>query len=233
MTRRGSGCAIGAGILLALILVLAASVLAVRAGDGRPIGSTRDARGVLVALVLPDAAGAQDVRLMVYYPPGSAVGIVVDPSDPAVVPGTSARTLAGAFTFGGGDLLARTWAEKTDRPVPAWVVVDEPTWLRIADGPVTVALGAPVDVFDGTDLVTFPAGSVSVAPRDLGVLLAGMDASASSERRSVMGEAAEAVQRALGDIDGASNYASDLGRLGLRRWLQSLPSRAQPTTATP
>ncbi len=52
MTRRGSGCAIGVGALLALVVVVAASVLAIRAGEGPAHGGNRDARGVLAALVL-------------------------------------------------------------------------------------------------------------------------------------------------------------------------------------
>ncbi len=148
-------------------------------------------------------------------------------------PGTSARTLAELSPSEAGGPSGPHVAEKTGSPVPSWVVVDESTWLRFADGPANVTLAVPVDVFNGTDLVTFPAGSVSVC-------------SARSRGAARRHDTERAVRQAFGDGRGRRGVAAGRrpgrlpcelrfrpGRLGLRRWLQSLPSRAEPTTATP
>ncbi len=233
MTRWGLLVAILLGALLGVLVLAGALVALQRASTGEPLVGRRSEQGVLLALVLPDANGDQAARLLVYYPPGGGSGTVVDPLTRAVVPGTSATTLGDAFTFGGGSSLARAYAEVAGVGEPAWAAVDEATWAALAKSGLSVNLPGPIDVFNGSDLVSFPAGEVALDAGDLGVLLAGIHGLDPSARRAVLGDAAAALQRLLAASGQSTGIESDLSSARLKNWLSSLASRSHPQTSTP
>ena len=109
MKGRSLLVAVLVGGLLGITLVIGVLVVVQRARIGEPVLRTRSRGGVLVALVLPDATGSTAARVIVYYPPGTGAGKVVEPLTQVVVPGTSANTLRDAFTFGAGASLARAY----------------------------------------------------------------------------------------------------------------------------
>jgi hypothetical protein len=233
MTRRGILVAILVGALLGVLVLAGALVALQRASTGEPVIGRRSEQGVLLALVLPDSNGNQAARLLVYYPPGGGTGTVIDPLTRAVVPGTSATNMGDAFTFGGGSALAKAYAEVSGVDNPAWAAVDEATWAAIAKSGLSVQLPRPIDVFNGSELVSFPAGAVALDAGDLGVLLAGIHGLDPSARRAVLGDAAAALQRALTSSGLSTGIESDLSSARLKNWLSSLASRSYPQTSTP
>ena len=88
-------------------------------------------------------------------------------------------------------------------------------------------------MFNGTDLVSFPAGRVAVSPTDLGILLSGTDGLPPSDRRVVLGDAAASLQDALASAAETGGVASDLSSRSLSAWLDSLKARSMPQTSTP
>ena len=232
MKRSGFVTAIVIGVVVAL-MVLGAGLLFVRGETtGRSIVARRTDSGLLVALVLPDANGTQGARALVYYPPGSGSGIVVDPLTPAIVSGASGGTLGDALTFGGGAGLSAAYADTAEVRPPAYLVVDQAAWERLVPGGVSVTLPQPVDVFNGSDLVSFPAGRVALDSGDAGVLLAAIHRLAPAERKVVLGEVAAALQRALGSSPLPPTLTSDLTPRRLKTWIWSLPARSTPVTGT-
>ncbi len=172
MTRRGFAAAILIGALVAVVALVGGYLVLSTSQNGRPLVPAKSDAGLLVALVLPDANGTEGARVLVYYPPGTATGRVIDPLTPAVVSGASAQTLGDALTFGGGATLAEAYGALAGVAAPEWIVVDQAAWNKLAPRGLDVALPRPVDVFNGRDLVTFPAGEVALSSADTGVLLA-------------------------------------------------------------
>jgi hypothetical protein len=111
-------------------------------------------------------------------------------------------------------------------------VIDAPQWQRLAGGTFDVTLPQAVDSFNGRELVSFPAGKVALKPADLGVLLSATDEMARSERLSILGEAAYALQRAL-TPSSQDDLRSSLSQSRLGLWLATLPGRSAPETSTP
>ncbi len=233
MRSRGLLVAVLVGALVGVLALGGAFVLLQRANVGEPLFSRRGETGVLLALVLPDAAGRQAARVIVYYPPGGGRGVVIDPRTTSVIPGTSANTLGDALTFGGGASLSKAYAELTGVAAPSWVIVGETGWKRLARAGVSLRLPRPVDVFNGTELVSFPSGEVAVQAEDLGTLLGGIDALAPSDRLAVLGDAAAALQRSVASATDSEGLDSDLPVARLRSWVSALATRSIPQTSTP
>jgi hypothetical protein len=233
MRGRGFLRAVLVGALFAVLVLGIGGYALLRARTGEPLFARGGERGVVLALVLPDAAGDRAARVIVYYPPGAARGVVVDPLTASVVPGTAATTLGDAFTFGGGAALARAYAGLAGTATPSWVVVDETAWRRLASGGVSVRLPRPVDVFNGTELVSFPLGEVAVQANDVGTLLGGIDGLSASDRLTVLGDIAVTLQRSVASATSSDRIESDLSARQFQSWLSALAGRSMPQTSTP
>jgi len=187
---------------------------------------------VLVAFVLPDETGVQVPRVLdVYTRSGSGWSIAsVSPTLPAVVSGTSGRTLADAYVFGGGDALASAYSAGTTTPAAAWVVVDQAAWERLAGGtPMNLDLPAHMEVFDGTQLSVFEQGPASVAATQTSLLLNGagyLSTLDSTVLRARVGDVlAGRLSRARQqDVD---SLKSSLDRATLASWLRGLGTVAR------
>ena len=135
----------------------------VRTGAKRAQASAEEP--VLVALALPNADGVNVPRAIDLYARvnGTLTLTAVDPGQAATVSGTSAKTLADAYTFGGGAALADAYALSGSAAAPAWVVVGQDPWNALRGGtPVELNIPAPLDVFDGTRLYSYSQGTVDV-----------------------------------------------------------------------
>jgi hypothetical protein len=166
---------IGAGLAIATVAV--AAVLLATGVVSLPKSPEAAAQGpVLVVLVLPDESGVQVPRVLdVYTRSGSGWSIAsVSPTLPAVVSGTSGRTLADAYVFGGGNALASAYSAGSSTPASAWVVVDQTAWEQLAgQTPMNLDLPMHMEVFDGTRLTVFEQGPASVAATQTSLLLNG------------------------------------------------------------
>ncbi len=231
MKRGGFLPAILVGALFGCALLLVAALVAQRSLSGKPLLARAD-KGVLVGLVLPDQSGDIGVRAVVYYPPGDAPGRVVDPASHVVVAGTSSNTLGDAYAFGGGASLAAAYARLASVDTPAWVLVEPGAWKDIGRS-VSVHLPRPVDVFNGSNLVSFPGGEVLLGRDQVGTLLGGLSRLPAAERRAILGEVASALQDALTAADGRTKLGTDLTPGALTTWMSSLGERSRPETASP
>ena len=152
------------GAILALVVV--GVVVALALTGSLPLGATPGtANGpVAVALVLPDAKGTVVVRAIdVYARSGSGWSVrSVAPTASVVVPGTGGSSLSDAYSFGGGDGLAGA-LRQTGQAVTSWVIVDQSGWNALrAHDPLSITLASSVEVFDGSQLLSFEKGTASV-----------------------------------------------------------------------
>ncbi|TLM83737.1 MAG: hypothetical protein FDZ75_07495 [Actinobacteria bacterium] len=227
---RGRDIAVAAlvGALLGLIAIVVVAFL-VRANILTPAKQSQSEHGTLVALVLPAEDGVQVPRVVLYYPPGTAAPTVVDPSVEASVQGTSANRLADAYSFGGGAGLARAYAELEKMPTPVWIVIDAPTWTKLAEKDrYNVTLAQQVDVFNGVDLVSFPTGDVSVNASDTVALLQGADHLVKTERAGVLSAVAVALQDMLAARAAAVSPVTDAKESEYAAWSATLVKRPVP-----
>ncbi len=197
---------------------------------GTPNSAATD---VLVAIVLPDLEGVVAPRAISLYATsgGRVASITVDPGMGATVPGATSHTLSDAYLYGGGDLLASTYARVTKSATPEWIVIDGATLSRLTGGrDVQVTLSVPVEVFDGTTLSSFATGTVAVSYEELPKLMDGVAFLAPADRAYVRGRLSEA---ALVGLSGSSTPLSAGVRTNMRparlaQWLAGLAPTATP-----
>jgi hypothetical protein len=182
---------------------------------------------VAVAVVLPGADGIVAPRLVDVYI-RTAVGWTVrsvSPSTSVDVPRTGGSTLADAYSFGGGDGLVSALAANPGIAADAWLVVDQPTWDRLhGSSALSMDLPADIEVFDGSQLYSFSAGTtVTVPPDQLPQLLDGATFLSASESSQVRGQVGDAVARALSasPSEAAGMVHTDMAQAPLDAWLRS------------
>lgn len=216
---------------LAGVVVVSAAIIAVRSGVVGKVQAVvkPEAKGMLLALVLPAGNGTVEPRVIVYYPPGSAPGVVVDPRRRVAVPGSSADRLLDAYAFGGGGGLASAYGQSANVPTPTWVLVDASAWAGLASGrTIDVTLSAPMDVFNGVDLVSLPAGSVAVDASQTAVVLSGADYLRTTGRNLVLAGVASGLQHLLVARGASTTLLSDTTPEQFAAWQRSLASRGSP-----
>ena len=164
---------------------------------------------VLVALVLPDADGVNVPRAIELYARmnGKLTLTAIDPDQEATVSGTSAKTLADAYTFGGGGALADAYALSGGADEPAWVVVGQDAWNALRGGaPVELNIPAPLEVFDGSRLYSYPQGPTSVPVAEVRRVLDGVQLLSSQLRRGVRMQLGDGLAETIAR-DGAANVS--------------------------
>lgn len=185
---------------LATVAIVAWLVLSglVPTGDERTQASAEGP--VIVALVLPDANGVNVPRVIDLYSraDGKLTLTTIDPEQSATVSGTSAKTLADAYTFGGGAALVRAHALGSGATEPAWIVVGQDAWDALREGtPVSIDIPAPLEVFDGSRLYSYPQGAVSVPVAEVRHVLDGAQFLSSQLRRSVRVQLGDGIAESL------------------------------------
>jgi hypothetical protein len=183
---------------------------------------------VLLIVVSPDASGVNlPVSLTLRSASASAPGSEsVDPGMPATGSGTSARTLGAAYPFGGGRAVASALGAARGVAPPHWVVLDARTMAGLGSpGPVSVDLPRPVDVFDGVNLYSFPAGAAAVPTEQLGLLMTGVSGWTVAERAAVRRQIEIEIWRRL-TSPGArlDTVRTDLTTDQVRLWVQQARS---------
>jgi hypothetical protein len=227
----GRAVLIGAVVAVIVIGAVSAALLAGVFGPAPKASSTVDGP-VIVALVLPNEAGVQEPRVLDVYT-GNASGWSVksvSPSLPVVVSGTTGKTLADAYVFGGGAALARAYSNLGRGQVCSWVVVDSATWSALSSvAPLVVDLPRALEVFDGSRLVSFPAGRRVVAAAETGLLLNGaayLPASQNAAVRAVVGDGLGSAL-ATAPASARAQLRSDLRSQQLTEWLGTLKTRVR------
>ena len=200
--RGGALSAALVGALLGVVVVVAivaAAILGVFPGASAREDVAADSP-VLAALVLPDAEGILTVRAIDRYQrAGDVLRIsAVDPLTSATVPGTSGATLADAYAFGGGEGLVSAYSRVAPGEAPAWIVVGPKAWVELM-GTTTVSLllGSDIEVFDGEELYSFPAGRLNVPAREIAPVMTGAQFSSASERKDIREAVGDELASAL------------------------------------
>ena len=197
-TRRAAAV----GALLGALCVVAAVVAATSGGLRSEWGRSDPLDGpILVALVLPDDTGMLSVRSLDRYERvGTGLRLTsVDPLTSATVPGTSATTLAEAYSFGGGEGLVTAYSQKVAGTRPGWIVVGPSEWLQLmGSNRVALRITSPVEVFDGASLYSYRPGSLAVAADEVPPLMSGAAYLPPGERASLRASVGDSLARALG-----------------------------------
>ena len=222
---------IGGGI--AVLVVALVVVLLVTGVLTLPNSPEASARGpVLVALVLRDESGVRVPRVVDVYTRTQAGWAItsVSPTLPAVVSGTSGRTLADAYVFGGGDALAKAYSAGSRTSASAWVVVDQVAWERLVGStPMSLEIPAHMEVYDGQQLIPFEQGTASIPATETGSLLNGaayLSTRDSSLVRARVGDVLAARLSRAGAQD-VVGLTSSLDAAQLRSWLSGLGTVAR------
>lgn len=146
---------------------------------------------VLVALVLPDADGVTVVRVLTVFERAGDVlrATAVDPLTSATIPGTSATTLAEAYSFGGGAGVANTYSLLNGSSDPLWVVVTPRGWSALmGTDEIPVTIPADIEVFDGTELYSYAQGATGFPAPEVAKVMTGA-AHLSDTERAVLRDA--------------------------------------------
>jgi hypothetical protein len=193
--------AVAIGAIAALVVVGIAVAVALFGLSPSDTNSKPSTGGpVAVALVLPNEDGVVTLRVLDVY---SSVGGMwsvrsVSPTTAAVVSGTGGSSLADAYSFGGGDMLAKALREQAGLPVSAWATVDQQGWDALRAGaPFQIDLGSPIEVFDGSRLVSFKSGRDTVASAQTAKLLDGTAYLKASESREVRIQVGDVLRSSL------------------------------------
>lgn len=214
----------GAGLLVVVIVgfMAMAGLLSGSAGQ-----AAAPAGPVLVMLVMPDAEGVFVPRTIDLYTPLGEFTTVrsIDPSSAASVSGTTAQTLADAYSFGGGAAVAAAFAGTENAAAPGWVVVRPEAWRALV-GSDTVHLDLPRDmqVFDGAQLYAYPSGPYELPTDQTPQLLDGASFLSAVDGKSVREQLGDVLASRL-----ASASPSDVAMLqspfkvaALEKWLNTI-----------
>ena len=216
------------GALLAVVVVAVAGVALYLGSTLTPSRSAKPAPDSRVALIVvaPDAHGVTLPITIATYPllASGPASESVDPSERAVVSGTSARSLGAAYPFGGGKAIAEAYGAARAVAAPHWIVIEARLLERFAPaGPVTVSLPRPVDVFDGTQLYSFPAGTARIPGDELGLLMDGVSRWTTGERAGVRRQLElEALKRVTSASVGMESLRTDLPEDQLTAWRERM-----------
>lgn len=191
----GKAALVGGAVALVCIVAFAAAVFLGVVPTAADKTAAVDKSSMLVAVVLPDSDGVLTVRSLDRYEhvDGPLRISSVDPLADAMVPGTSASTLADAYKFGGGDGLAAAYAQGADVEKPGWLIVGPGAWADlIGETSVSVHLNTNIEVFDGTELYSYPEGTATVSAAQIPQLMNGatyLDAAGRRTVREAIGDA--------------------------------------------
>ncbi|MDA3935830.1 MAG: hypothetical protein PF636_03045 [Actinomycetota bacterium] len=212
------------GVVMALVVV---GVLGVWVFLGGDFGATQDVDHIVVALVTPDEDGIQLPQVMAHYEFGTA-GVDMTPIDPdleVTLAGSSYTKLKDSYPFGGGDLLAETWAEASGGEVPEWIVVTQEAFLSlVGDQKIMIDMPADAEVFDGAALFSFESGKAEYSGEEIVALMKGVEYLEVNDRNLVrlqlMGEIASLLSVDGGHTVVRTSLPDDL----LATWLVRLGS---------
>ena len=225
------------GALLAALVVGGAGAAAVWRSMPKNTATSASAdKTVLVAVALPDLDGVVAPRAITVYTIGGGrvTTVSVDPGTTTTVPGTSSRMLSDAYLYGGGDLLASSYAALKGTPTPEWVVVDAPALGRLMGGrDVEMYLPVPIDVYDGAELSSFATGTVSISQAQLPKLMDGVGYLAPGVGGGVRDQLSKAVLTSLArsSVSLQEGVRTSMQPLELEQWLERLSMEGSSTPA--
>ncbi len=216
----GSGPSVKRSILVgALLAVLLVGSLVGWAVWQRSYVPYESARRVLLIVAWPGEDGTVGARVVqvLSIEDGEVLVEPVDAATRVVVPGTNYDTLFDTYAFGGGVAVSRAVREiRRDEARLPFLVIDDELWRSLVPSKsVEVDLRESVDVFTGTRLHTFEAGTVALDGEGICLLLNGADYFADADRAAVLRQVAPIVGQAV-----AANGSA------LKEWLASGAARS-------
>ncbi len=143
----------------------------------------------------------------------------ISPDTEVAVPGTSAKRLADAYSFGGGALVASLLPQADAVQKGAYVAIPEDVWIAaIGESGLKVDVPESLEVFDGERLVSLAAGPQSLGAADVAAVLRALPFIAESRRDELRESVARSILLAMataGELPGVESglSASAIGDL--------------------
>lgn len=141
--------------------------------------------------------GATIAEVVVSGGPDASGMRSIPPETSVTVPGTTYGTVRDAYSFGGAKAVAAA-VGGSGRSV-GWIDVPASSWAQVVDaaGGLHVTLPSEIDVYDGANFVSFPAGASTVGGGRLPALMNGVAFLPADDRARVRDAVAPACVRAL------------------------------------
>jgi hypothetical protein len=195
--RIGRSVAIGAGVGVALSVVLAVAAFAYEAYRTR--GMVESPSTVIVVFAIEGEDGGPIAHTAAVVTPGGEGRpyYLLETSVTVSTPGLSDARLSDTYAFGGARGLAEAHDGGELRPSTAWVDVPPSAWEALLGDGVELTLANNFDVFDGERLFEFPAGPQQITGEQLRALANGIEYLDLAERRAVREAIAAASLKAL------------------------------------
>ncbi len=241
MSQPGGGgfaSAFRTGIITGLVFIVVVGVALgayVALGHRLPGQGKAESGRVLIVAGVPDENGDLIAQVIVdveatdsSVPP---VIFSVDPTSAVTVVGTSYGHLRDAYPFGGGARVSEAYARLNGGVTLPYIDLGPEAISQAikATGGVTLDLPLAMNVFDGEDLYTFPAGKVLVDAEEFRAILNGLSYLPGAERRAVLGQAAESITALVAEYPGgissavnAGTVATDLGTDSIQAFVTRL-----------
>ncbi|HET6350511.1 MAG TPA: hypothetical protein VFG89_00030 [Coriobacteriia bacterium] len=176
---------------------------------------------VAIVLVSRDASDSPTAQAIAVSEGGKLA--FVSPETPVTVPGTSARRLADAYSFGGGALLVSLLPEDAKVDEGAYLAIPEKAWLSTID-PQGFKVDVPqdVEIFDGSDLVSLKAGEQTLTPTEVAALFRALPFVDEDLREPLREQLARKVLAALGGAQSVTGIESGLSADAIRQLIGTL-----------
>ncbi len=209
MAEGGFGAAVRRGALSGLaIVVLAGAAVAgyVLTGHRLP-GQGRAYEGrVLLVAALPDAGGDIVAQVIAAVDSSGRTAVVrsVEPSSALTMAGTGYHLLRDSYAIGGGAAVAEGVAQQNGGDAVPYIDLgpDAVSAAITAAGGIQLNLPAAMNVFDGEQLYTLPAGHVTATAAEFRAILQGAAYLPAAERQEVLSQAASGLVGLVGRYPG-------------------------------
>lgn len=176
---------------------------------------------VAVIVVSRDASDAPIAQAIAVAQAGTLR--FVSPETQVTVPGTSARRIADAYSFGGGALVASLLPKADAVPKGAFVAIPEKVWLSVIDEQgIEVDVPQPLEVFDGDRLVSLSAGPQRLNAAETAAVLRAMPFVDEDQRDQLRESVARGILAAMSSAPSVPGIESGLSESAVTRFLGSL-----------
>lgn len=192
--------ALSAGVVVALLAVVAVVAVAVSGIAPNMVPSTTADRLIVMAIGA-DAEGTE-VVLFAYATGREGRDIeILDTGSRVTVPGASARTPREAYAYVGPEGVSELLSSQVDEEQSAWLVLPLVEWTTLIDanGGVEIDVPGAISAYDGTDLVIIDQGRQKLLGRESGVLASAVDFQDDADAARLNREFTEAIAELVGD----------------------------------
>lgn len=185
-----------------------------------PWVSTEAPTRFLVIAGSPDDTGAvvaQVIAVVDTSATGATAGAItaLAPETGVTIPGTNYNELKDALPFGGGAAVAEAYAQASHTTPLPYIAIPPAALTAAIDGLATVQveIPAPIDIFDGDTLYSFPKGTRTVTGAEFAAILKGRPYLNGAMRERLDASLAAALVHVAGVWPGGLDVAVERGEV--------------------